>query len=269
MSGSTKARRAGSGFGTIALRIYGVLGFVYLFLPIFWIVAFSFNKPKGRYNLTWQQFTLDNWADPFSDTEMTDAFVKSLQIAGASVLLATIMGGMMALALSKYRFKGGSAVDILLVIPLTTPEIVLGASLFTLFLDWSFDFGFITVMIAHTLFCLSFVAMTVKARIRGFDWNLEDAAMDLGAGPWRTFSRVTLPLIIPGVMAAALLSFALSIDDYIITSFTAGEMRTFPLQIFDRFRVSFLPNINVLATMILVVSVAALTLVSLRDRRSA
>ena len=166
------------------------------------------------------------------------------------------MGSMMALALSKYRFRGNSGVDIFLVLPLTTPEIVLGASLLTMFIDFNdagiptesfWDRGMFTIIIAHTLFCLSFVALTVKARIRGFDWRLEEAAADLGAGPWRTFSRVTFPLILPGIFAAALLSFALSIDDYIITSFNKGQTNTMPIHIWDSFKVEFRPQVNVLA----------------------
>jgi spermidine/putrescine transport system permease protein len=155
-----------------------------------------------------------------------------------------------------------------LVLPLTTPEIVLGASLFTLFLDMSVSLGWVTLIISHTLFCLSFVALTVKARIRGFDWRLEEAAMDLGAGPWRTFTRVTFPLILPGILAAALLSFALSIDDYIISSFNKGSTQTMPIYIWDSFKAEFRPQINVLATMILVVSVIALFISSVRNREA-
>ena len=139
-----------------------------------------------------------------------------------------ILGTLMALALARYRFRGSAAMDIFLVLPLTTPEIVMGASLLTLFLGWSVAQGFWTIVIAHIMFCVSFVALTVKARIGGFDWTLEDAAMDLGATPWRTFRKVTFPLILPGILAAALLSFALSIDDYIITSFVAGLREDLP-----------------------------------------
>lgn len=232
--------------------------FLYLFAPIVWIVVFSFNQPKGKYNLEWSGFTFDNWLHPFADADLTKAFFKSLEVAAISVTLATIAGSLMALALSKFRFRGSGAVDIFLVLPLTTPEIVLGASLLTMFIDWDIDRGFVTIIIAHTLFCLSFVALTVKARISGFDWRLEEAAADLGAGPWRTFSRVTFPLILPGVFAAALLSFALSIDDYIITSFNKGQTNTMPIHIWDSFKVEFRPQVNVLASMILLVSVSLL-----------
>ena len=258
MSGATTSRASGTNRGKRALQLVTVLVFAYLFAPIVWIVAFSFNQPAGKYNLQWRQFTLDNWIHPFADPELTTAFGNSLKVAAISVTLATIMGSMMALALSKYRFRGNGVVDIFLVLPLTTPEIVLGASLLTLFIDVNQDRGFLTIIIAHTLFCLSFVALTVKARIRGFDWRLEEAAADLGAGPWRTFSRVTFPLVLPGIFAAALLSFALSIDDYIITSFNKGDVNTMPIHIWDSFKVEFRPQINVLASMILLVSVTLL-----------
>jgi spermidine/putrescine transport system permease protein len=183
------------------------------------------------------------------------------------VTLATVMGAMIALALSKYRFRGDALVDIFLVLPLTTPEIVLGASLLTLFVDFNVERGFVTIIIAHTLFCLSFVALTVKARIRGFDWRLEEASMDLGAGPWRTFTRVTFPLVLPGILAAALLSFALSIDDYIITSFNKGEVNTMPIYIWDSFKAEYRPQVNVLASIILFVSIGALVISSLASMR--
>lgn len=251
------------------LPVVAGLGFVYLFLPIAWIVVFSFNEPKGRFNFLWQQFTWSNWANPFRDQGLTDAFWASLRVAALSVTIATVLGAAMALALAKYRFRGGSTMDVLLVLPLTTPEVVLGASLLTLFVDRGVERGFGTIVIAHVMFCLSFVALTVKARIRGFDWSLEDAAMDLGATPWQTFRRVTFPLILPGIFAAALLSFALSIDDYIITSFVAGSARTFPLQIFDAARVQVSPQINVLASIILFVSVALLIVSSVFSARRA
>jgi spermidine/putrescine transport system permease protein len=258
--------------GSIALNVYAVLGFVYLFAPIFVIVLFSFNQPKGKFNLVWQRFTLDNWAHPFEKHDLTQALTKSLQIAVLATIVATVLGALIALALARYRFRGGAIVNLLLVLPLTTPEIVLGASLLNLFVKTDTQRGFATILIAHIMFCVSFVALTVKARVRGFDWTLEDAAMDLGATPWRTFRRVTLPLIVPGILAAGLLSFSLSIDDYIVTTFTAGQTVTFPLQIAGAFQREISPQINVLASMILVVSVALLavgTLFGARRERGA
>jgi len=264
-----RPRAAGRRIGSTALTIYAVFGFIYLFLPIAWIVVFSFNDPEGRFNYLWSQFTLDNWADPFKDQGLTDAFWMSLKVAVVSVTVATLLGALIAIALSRYRFRGSSGMDIFLVLPLTTPEIVLGASLLTLFIDRGAERGFWTIAIAHIMFCLSFVALTVKARISGFDWSLEDAAADLGATPWRTFRKITFPLVLPGILAAGLLSFALSIDDYIITSFVAGSTRTFPLQIFDSARVQVSPQINVLASIILFVSIALLAVSSIFSGRRA
>jgi spermidine/putrescine transport system permease protein len=256
--------RVGSG----SLNLVAVLGFAYLFAPIVVTVLFSFNEPKGKFNLVWQRFTLDNWLNPFSRSELTDAMGVSLRVAGLSTVAATIMGSLVAIALSRYRFRGGGVVNLLLVLPLTTPEIVMGASLLNLFVDRGVQRGFWTIVIAHTMFSVSFVALTVKARIRGFDWTLEDAAMDLGARPWRTFRKVTLPLITPGILAAALLSFSLSIDDYIITTFTAGQEVTFPLQIAGAFQREISPQINVLASMILLASVTILAVGTLWRRRA-
>ncbi len=242
--------------GRWSLTAFATAGFIYLFTPIVVIVAFSFNKPAGKFNIIWRHFTLDNWKDPFAPGPLTDAMILSLKIATIAAFVATVLGSLIALALVRYRFKGGALVNLLLVLPITTPEIVMGSSLATLFIDWGWQRGFTTIVIAHILFCTSFVALTVKARIRGFDWSLEDAAMDLGAPPWRTFSRVTLPLITPGILAAALLSFALSIDDFIITFFNSGSEETFPIRIFGASRVEISPQINVLATIVLLGSVS-------------
>ncbi len=258
--------------GRWALTGWAALGLVYLFAPIVVIIAYSFNKPRGRFNnVGWTRFSFDAWLHPFAKDELTDALVVSLKVALIAMLAATVLGTLVALALARYRFRGGALINLLLVLPLTTPEIVFGFSLFALFFDRGIDRGFWTIVIAHVTFCVSFVALTVKARIRGFDWTLEHAAMDLGATPWRTFRTVTLPLITPGILAAALLSFALSIDDFIITLFNAGSTITFPLQIFGAARVEVPPQINVLATMILLVSIGIVvfgTLVRLRRDRA-
>jgi spermidine/putrescine transport system permease protein len=233
-----------------------VAAMIYLFAPIFMIVLFSFNNPKGKFNIAWSGFTLKNWANPFASPELTDALIVSLKVAVISTICATMLGTMIALSLSRYKFKGSGAVNLFLVLPLTSPEIVLGSSLATLFIARGASFGYVTVIIAHIMFQVSFVAVTLRARIRGFDWTLEQAAMDLGATPQRAFWKVTFPLILPGILAAALLSFALSIDDFIITFFNAGSLVTFPLQIFGASRVAIPPQINVLATMILIGSIS-------------
>jgi spermidine/putrescine transport system permease protein len=246
-------------FWRYALNVFAGLGLVYLFAPIFFIVAFSFNKPKGNFNIAWQSFTFDNWLHPFAEQSLTRALWKSMEIAAVSTLISTILGSLIAVALSRYKFRGSGGINLFLVLPLTTPEIVLGSSLATLFLGQNFiDFGMTTIIIAHVMFQVSFVALTVRARIRGFDWTLEQAAQDLGASPLRTFMKVTFPLILPGILAAGLLAFALSIDDFIITFFNSGPVQTFPLQIYGASRVRIPPQINVLASMILFLSVAIL-----------
>jgi spermidine/putrescine transport system permease protein len=246
--------------GRWGINSVAVLGFVYLFAPILVIILFSFNDPAGKFNIRWTGFTLDNWADPFAEKQLTDALWVSLRIAFISTIISTVLGSLMAVALSRYKFKGQGGVNLFLVLPLTSPEVVIGASLATLFLNRGVDFGYATVIIAHVMFQISFVALTVRARIRGFDWGLEQAAMDLGASPIRAFWKITFPLILPGVLAASLLSFALSIDDFIITFFNAGSLVTFPLQIFGASRVTIPPQINVLATMILFISVGIMVL---------
>jgi spermidine/putrescine transport system permease protein len=242
--------------GRWALNVYAALGFVYLFAPILLIVLFSFNKPAGEFNIVWQEFTIDNWKEPFVEQELTDALIVSLKVALVATVIATVLGSLIAIALSRYTFSGRQGIDLLLILPLTAPEIVMGSSLSTLFFGRNATFGFWTVVIAHVMFQGAFVALAVRARIRGFDWTLEQAAQDLGASPLRTFWKITFPLILPGIAAGALLAFALSLDDFIITFFNAGSLLTFPLQIFGASRVKLPPQINVLATMILVTSIA-------------
>lgn len=242
--------------GSKLLNVYAGFVLLVLFAPIFVIVLFSFNDPAGRFNLVWQGFTLDAWLDPFKVQPLVDALVLSLQVALVSTAIASVLGTLVAVALVRYRFTGNGTINTFLVLPLTAPEIVLGSSLLALFLDLSFELGFVTIVLAHIAFQVSFVAITVKARVRGFDWSLEDAAMDLGADPFRTFWKVTFPLILPGIVAAAMLSFALSLDDFVITLFTAGNEETYPLYINALNKVGLPPQVNVLATMILIASLA-------------
>jgi spermidine/putrescine transport system permease protein len=258
----------GGRIGRYAVNLYAALAMFYLFIPIIWIVVFSFNKPAGKFNFVWQEFTLDNWSDPFRDEALTDALVVSLQIALVSTLIATVLGSLIAIAITRYSFRGGSGIGFFLILPLTTPEVVIGASLLTLFIGADVDRNMRTVIIAHVMFQVSFVALTVRARARGFDFTLEQAAQDLGATPMRTFWKITFPLLLPGIAAAALLSFALSIDDFIITLFNAGSTSTFPLYINALRKVSFSPQINVLATIILLASTILLVVGSARAFRS-
>ena len=198
---SPKPAKTVKGFprwGDLLLRASAGLVLLYLFVPIFVIVLFSFNKPAGKFNYTWQGFTLENWADPFKYPPLTEALKLSLNVAAVSTAIALVLGTLVAIALVRQRWRGKSAVDTFLIIPLTAPEVVMGAALLTLFLDLGWAAGYTTILIAHIAFEVSFIAMTVRARVRGFDWTLEDASLDLGAGPMRTFFKVTLPLIIPG-----------------------------------------------------------------------
>jgi spermidine/putrescine transport system permease protein len=245
-------------WGTYALYAATAVGFLYLFIPLITIVVFTFNEPDSRFNTSWNSFTLDNWANAFDSSDYTAALGESVKVAAVACTLATVLGALLSLAIARYRMRGGAAINLLIVMPLTTPEIVMGASLFTLFFNQGVDRGFWTIVLAHTMFCLSFVALTVKARIRGLDWTLEDAAADLGSPPLRTFAKITLPLIVPGIAAAFLLSISLSIDDYIITSFIAGDVSTLPREIFDSSRIQLPPQIHVLATMIMIVAIAIL-----------
>jgi spermidine/putrescine transport system permease protein len=246
---------------------YAALVLLYLFIPIGLMVVFSFNQPLGQRNYTWHKFSLNAWKDPFKYPELKHAFVKSLQVGALATLLAVTLGTLMALALVKYRFKGKGVVNTLIVLPLTMPEIVMGFSLLTLFVNLNWSTGFWTIIIAHVMFCVSYVATTVKARIRGFDWRLEEAAADLGAGPVRTFTKVTFPIIAPGVFAAALLTFALSLDDFTVTYFNSGKVRTFPVEVFTQKRSRVPAQIDVFGTMILLAAATIAILGVLIERR--
>jgi spermidine/putrescine transport system permease protein len=237
---------------------YAALVLAYLFLPIFVTMLYSFNKPAGKFNFVWKAFSFDAWKEPFQYPALVEAMKLSLKVAAISTAVATLFGTLIALALCRYRFRGAGAVGLLLVLPLTTPEVVLGSSLLSLFLDLSFPTGFNTIVIAHIMFSVSYVALTVRARIRGFDWTLEEAAMDLGATPFRVFYKVTLPIIAPGIVAASMLAFALSLDDFIITLFNAGSRITYPLYVYGARRAAFPAQINVLATAILLGSLILL-----------
>jgi spermidine/putrescine transport system permease protein len=251
------------------LTIYAALALGYLFLPIAIVIAFSFNNPAGRFNYTWEGFTFKNWTDPFGYPGVKDAVKVSVEIAALSSVVATVLGTLIALALIRYRFVGRGVINLLIFMPLTTPEIVMGSSLLTLFLNRGIDTGFETILIAHITFNISYVVVTVKARLVGFDRHLEEAAMDLFANEWTTFRKVTLPIIMPGILAAALLAFALSIDDFVITYFNAGATITFPLFVWGAARVAVPPQINVIGSAIFVIAVSLMLMNILVQRRRA
>jgi len=279
VAAATQPRRVGSALTAVwafvrhhVLTVYSLLFFAYLMLPIGVVVMFSFNHPSGKFNYVWQGFTWSNWRYWDGVPGIRSAIFLSLEIALLASLVATVLGTAIALALVRYGFRGRAATNILIFLPLSTPEIVLGASLLTLFLNLNVVFGFSTILIAHVMFCISFAVVTVKARLVGFDRHLEEAAMDLGANEWATFRKVTLPLIAPAILAALLLCFAISIDDFVVTYFNAGSETTFPLFVWGAARIGAPPQVNVIGTAIFVVAVTGMlanVLVQMRRQRSA
>jgi spermidine/putrescine transport system permease protein len=241
-----------------ALTVYAVLMVGYLMLPIAVVILFSFNHPTGNFNYVWNEFTFDNWIHWNSVLGIQGAIETSLEVAALATLVATILGTLIALAIVRHHFVGRGATNLVVFLPLSTPEIVLGASLLTLFLNDrnTLQLGFWTIFIAHVMFIISFVVVTVKARLIGFDRHLEEAAMDLGANELVTFRKVTLPLIAPAMLAAALLGFALSIDDFVITYLNAGPTQTFPIFVWGIARVAVPPQVNVVASAIFLVAIA-------------
>lgn len=255
------------------LMTYTGLAVIYLLLPVAVIILFSFNDPVGRRNFVWQRFSLDAWADPLGVPGLGGAVWLSLVIAFVSTLIATAIGTLMALALVRYEFKGSGVTNSLIFLPMATPEIVMGASLLTMFVSIGnppfFPLNIATILIAHVLFNISYVVVTVRARLVGFPRHLEEAAMDLGANEWATFWKVTFPLILPGIVAAALLAFSLSIDDFVITNFTAGRTQTFPMFIYAQARVGVPVQVYVIGSIIFLVAVISVGLTTLAGRRNA
>jgi spermidine/putrescine transport system permease protein len=249
------------------LPVYTALAVAYLFLPIAVMIVFSFNNPLGRQNITWQGFTVQNYFDIWSRPDITGPMLASLTVALVSTVVATILGTLIGLALTRYEFRGQGGLNLLIYIPMATPEVIMGASLLALWVTVGVQRGLGTIIIAHVAFCISFVVVTIRARISGFNRSLEEAAMDLGADEMTTFRKVTLPLIFPGILAAAMLSFALSIDDYVITSFVSGQTTTFPLWVFGASRFGVPPEVNVLGTLIFVVAFLAILAQILWARR--
>jgi spermidine/putrescine transport system permease protein len=232
------------------LTVFGILALAYLMLPILIVIVFSFNDPAGRYNYTWEGFTTAHWTNPFGPPFLGDSVETSIKVAVLATIVSVILGTLVALALVRYHFRGRGTTNLLIFVPLTAPEIVLGASLLALFLNLGTALGFWTIVIAHIMFCISFVVVTVRARLVGFDRHVEEAAMDLGANEYVTFFRITLPLIAPGILAGALLAFSLSIDDFVITTFNSGTTETFPLYVWSQAQRGVPPEVNVIGTMI-------------------
>jgi len=253
-----------------ALRIYAGLAVLYMLIPIGVIALFSFAEtPKDKLNFAINDgFTLEYWQHAFGIEQLNDALRTSLELAALATLISTAIGTLMALALVRYEFFGRRASNLLIILPMATPEIVMGASLLSLFIFYSAPLGFTTLLIAHVMFCISFVVIVVRSRLIGFDRSLEEAARDLGATPLQTFRYVTLPLILPGVFAAALLAFALSIDDFVISNFNSGTTVTFPLYVFGVALRGIPVQVNAIATMLFMVTAVAILLVVWQQRRA-
>ena len=247
-------RRVGRRWTHYLLPVYTGLLLAFLFAPIAVMIVFSFNDPGGRQNITWQGFTFRNYFDLWGRSQITTPMIVSIAVATVSTLVATALGTMIALALTRYDFRGRGAMNLFIFIPMAAPEIILGASLLTLWVSFGVERGFFTILAAHIMFCISFVVVTVRARLVGFNRSLEEAGMDLYADGRTTFWKITFPIIFPGILSAALLSFALSIDDYVITLFSAGRTVTFPLWVFGVSRLGIPPEVNVLGTLIFLVA---------------
>jgi spermidine/putrescine transport system permease protein len=253
-----------------ALMIYAGLAVAYMLIPIAVIAVFSFGEtPRDRLNFALDGgFTLEYWKDAFSVTELNDAMLVSLELAALTTLAATAIGTLMAIALVRYQFLGRRGANLLIVLPMATPEIVIGAALLSMFVVYGLALGFTTLLIAHIMFSISFVVVVVRSRLIGFDRSIEEAAADLGATPLQTFRHVTLPLLAPAVMAGGLLAFALSIDDFVISNFNSGTTVTFPLYVYGVALRGIPIQVNVLATILFVITVAAVALVIWQQRRA-
>jgi spermidine/putrescine transport system permease protein len=244
-----------------------VLG--YMFLPIFFVVLMSFNDPESRLSYTFDGFTTANWSDPCAPSGMCGAVVKSLEIGFLATLGATVLGTLVAFALVRHRFRGRAATSLLIFLPMATPEVVMGSSLLALFtsVGLSGSLGFWSILVAHVMFCLSFVVVTVKARLAGLDSSMEQAAMDLYANEWQTYWRITFPMVFPGILAAALLSFSLSFDDFIVTNFNHGNTITFPMYVWGAAQRGIPPQVNVVGTTMFAVALLLVVGGSMLQRR--
>jgi spermidine/putrescine transport system permease protein len=246
------------------LGTYTGLAIAYLYIPVLVMIMFGFNDFAGRFNFEWRRPTLEHYRTLFDIPELTEALKNSLLIASVSTIVATVLGTMIALALTRHSFRGRSGLNLFIFLPMATPEIVLGVSLLAMFVTINMTRGFLTIVIAHIMFSISYVVVTVKARTSGLDQSLEEAARDLGAGPWTAFRTVTFPLILPGIAAASVLAFVLSIDDYVVTTFNAGATITLPLWIYGVSRFGVPAQVNVIGTLIFAIGVIYVAVMAFR-----
>jgi spermidine/putrescine transport system permease protein len=258
-------------FGRHAILLFALLVLLYMFLPVFVVVLMSFNDPASRLGYDFDGFTLDNWRHVCGPYQLCSSVSVSIRIGLFATVVATVLGTLMAFGMVRHRFRGRASANLLIFLPMATPEIVLGSSLLALFVNQGYAgrLGFWTIFIAHVMFCLSFVVVTVKARLAGMDPRLEQAAMDLYANEWQTFWRVTFPLVFPGILSAALLSFSLSFDDFIITNLNAGQTVTFPMYVWGAAQRGVPMQVNVIGTVMFVIAMALVLGGELRNRRQA
>jgi len=253
-------------FGNNALKVYALIAFAYLLLPVAYTFVFSFND-AGRTNIVWQGFTLNNWKNPCGAPQVCESVVNSIVLALGVTIVSTLLGTLMAFALVRYQFRGRGTTNLTIFLPMATPEVVLGSSLLALFLNIFVPLGFWTVFIAHVMFCISFVVVTVKARLSSLDPRLEQAAMDLYASEREAFRRITLPLVAPGIAAAALLAFSLSFDDFIITNFNSGQFTTFPKFVYVSATRGIPAQANVIASAMFFIALALVLVAQIRTIR--
>lgn len=249
--------------------ILGLLVLLYMVAPVLVVVLMSFNDPAARNSYTFDGFTLANWTDLCRPYQLCSSVGVSLRIGLLATVVATLLGTLMAFAMVRHRFRGRGTANVLIFLPMATPEIVMGSSLLALFVSAGMAslLGFWTIFVAHVLFCLSFVVVTVKARLAGLDPRLEQAAADLYANEWQTFWRVSLPLVFPGILAAALLSFSLSFDDFIITNLNSGQTVTFPMFVWGAAQRGVPMQVNVIGTIMFLVALLVVVVGELGSRR--
>ncbi|MEU8818830.1 ABC transporter permease [Actinoplanes sp. NPDC048796] len=263
---AVKPRRRITGTGFMHAYVWVIIA--WLVLPIAVMIAFGFNDTPGRYNQEWVGFTFKWYGRLFELSNLTQALINSILIAIVSSLLAAALGTGIGYALGRYRFRGSGSLNLIMFATISSPELIMGASLLTLFASLQVGLGAVTITIAHVMFSISFVATVVRARVMTLDRSVEEAAADLGATPWVTFWKVTFPIILPAVFSGVLLAFALSIDDFIVTNFTAGTTQTFPLFIWGATRVGIPPQVNVMGTLIFAVGVLFAVVTNIRARRN-
>jgi spermidine/putrescine transport system permease protein len=256
--------------GRVVLPAYSFLVILYTMVPIGVMIAYGFNQaPSGRLTFAWQGFTTQWYQQVFDIPDLTAALEHSLELAFSSTAISLVLGTPLALALARHRWRGRSAMDATIFLDIAAPSVVVGASLLSFFISLNIPRGLATILIAHVAFNVAFVTVVVRARVVGLDRALDRAAADLGATPWTAFWKVTFPLILPGIVAGALLAFAMSIDDFIITDFVAGQTVTFPLWVYGAVKVGIPPQVFVMGTLIFVGGIILAVINAVFQRRTA